>query len=173
MASLDDIKAKLPQLCPTSGLFVVHRASRNQCSLGGITVHAGSRLVRTSADFLADECGAATIEAVLWMPTFAFLLALIADTSLMFGAQAEVLRIVQDANRSMSIGRIMSEDDAETFIRARIDRLSPNATVTTSVTDGVIRTVVDLPSSDLTATGFFAGYATITLRVTAYQLSEA
>lgn len=132
-----------------------------------------TKFPRVLSRFLRGQDGSSTVESIIWIPVFVFLLGLIADTSLMFGNQAEVLRVVQDANRSLSLGRIMSTDEAETFITDRIARLSPNATVTTTVLGGVIHSVVDMPSSDLTATGFFSGFATITLRVQSYHLSEA
>lgn len=132
------------------------------------------RLRRGRAErFLRDEGGAATIEAVIWVPLFVFLFAIVADLSMMFGAKAEVLRIVQDANRSLSVGKFFTTAEAEQFVEARIGQLSPNADVTTTVNNGVILTTVDMPASDLTATGFIDGIANLTIRVRSHYLSEA
>ncbi len=128
---------------------------------------------RLAHRFLGDERGAATIEAVIWVPVFTFLLGMIADASLMFGAKAEVLRIVQDANRSLSVGKYFTIAEAEDFVTTRIAGISPNAVVTTTVIAGVVLTTVDMPSGDLTATGFFDGFAALTIRVQSHFLSEA
>ncbi len=132
-----------------------------------------SRVARSVGRFLRDRDGSATIEALIWVPVFTFLLGMIADASLMFGAKAEVLRVVQDANRSLSVGKFFTTAEAQDFVEERISEISPNATITTTVTSGVILTTVDMPSSDLTATGFFDGFAEITIRVQSHLLSEA
>jgi Flp pilus assembly protein TadG len=123
--------------------------------------------------FRQDDHGSATIEAVIWMPIFVLILCLVADAALIFGKQAQVMRVVQDANRAMSIGRIMNTADAQTYIRQRIATLSPNATVATVLQSGVIVTTVTMPSSDLTATGLISSFTSINVRVTAQQMSEA
>ena len=55
---------------------------------------------------LRAEEGSATVEVVLWIPFFLFLIALIADASLLFNRQAQMLRDVQNANRAYSVGRL-------------------------------------------------------------------
>ncbi len=128
---------------------------------------------RHARRFLKDDSGSATIEAVIWVPVFTILLGIVADASLMFGARAEVLRVVQDTNRGLSVGKFATSAQASAHVRSEIADISPNATVTTTVVSGVIQTVVDMPSSDLTATGFFSGFADVNVRVRAHQLSEA
>lgn len=122
--------------------------------------------------FWIAENGAATIEAVLWMPVFIFLFALLADTALVFGGQARVLRVVQDTNRAISIGRIRNSDDAEAAILAQIAPLSPNATAVTAVQNGVIISSVVIPLTDLTATSIVAAFDTVNLTVTAQHMAE-
>lgn len=128
---------------------------------------------KLNTDFLEGEAGSVTAEAVMWMPVFALLLGLIVDTSLMFGSQAEALRVVQDANRSLSVGRIMSVDDAEAYILSSINNMSPNASVETTVVNGVISSTLSMPAADITATGMFSGFNTLNVRVTAQHMSEA
>lgn len=123
--------------------------------------------------FLKEEQGSATIEAVIWTPIFVMILCFVADSALIFGKQAQVLRIVQDANRAMSIGRLMTAADAQAYIQSRISTLSPNATVSTNLQAGVIVTTVTMPSSDLTATGFISAFTTLNVQVTAQHMTEA
>ena len=123
--------------------------------------------------FGKEDHGSATIEAVIWMPVFVLILCLVADASLIFSKQAQVLRIVQDANRAYSVGRIMTTADAEAFILARIGELSPHATVRSTLQSGVIVSTVTMPSSDLTATSFVSPFSALNVTVTAQHMSEA
>lgn len=123
--------------------------------------------------FRSDESGSFTIEAVLWLPVFMFLFCLIADASLMFGKQAQVLRIVQDANRALSVGRIMTDTDAEAYIQQQMAAFSENAIITTTVVGGVISSTVEIPAGDLTATGLISSFDSLVLSVTAQHMSEA
>ena len=124
-------------------------------------------------DFLRKEDGSFTIEAVIWMPVFALLLALLADTSLIFGDEASVMKVVQDTNRSLSVGHFQTMADAETYLQNQIAPISPNATVTMSITNGIITTIVAMPTSDLTATGLVSAFSNATLYVKSTQMSEA
>lgn len=116
-----------------------------------------------------------SVEAVLWIPVFVTLLCLVADASLIFGRKAEVLRVVQDANRAMSVGRFRSDVETETFIKDRIVGLAPSAVIDTTydVPTGVIRTVVSIPSSDLTGGTPIGFLDSLTIEVVAEHLSEA
>ncbi|MBC7153699.1 MAG: pilus assembly protein [Rhodobacteraceae bacterium] len=116
--------------------------------------------------------GTATVEAVLWLPVFIFLFGLLADTALLFGSQSRVLRVVQDANRAMSIGRFTKADDTMAYIKDQIAGLSPNAIVSTVVEDGIIYTQVSIPASDVTATGIVTAFADLQVNVFAEHLSE-
>jgi hypothetical protein len=102
-----------------------------------------------------------------------FILALVADASMIYGAQAQALRITQDANRSMSIGRLRSTAETENFIRGYLVTLSPNAVITTTVDQGVITSRVVMPASDLSVTKMIPGFANIRIAVSAQHVSEA
>jgi Flp pilus assembly protein TadG len=104
--------------------------------------------------FCRDSYGGATIEAVLWFPVFVAILGLVADASIAFNRQALALRVVQDANRSMSVGRFTTiESRREDFIVERVRGFSPNATATTTVTAGIINSTVRLPAQDFAPSG--------------------
>jgi Flp pilus assembly protein TadG len=122
---------------------------------------------------IRNESGGATVEAVLWMPFFVFLFSLVVDASLVFGGQAEILRIVQDTNRGLSLGRYADIAAAKIHIETEIAELSPGAAVTVAVADGIITSFVVIPARDLTATGIFDGFADVNILVKAQHLSEA
>lgn len=122
--------------------------------------------------FCREDAGSGTIETVLWVPVFVLIIGLVADTSLIFGRQAEALRVVQDANRALSLGRISNVDAAEAYVLNAISEISPNATVETEIVDGIIITRLHMPASDLSATGVFATFNSITVDITSQFMSE-
>jgi len=105
--------------------------------------------------FRRDERGSATIEAVLWLPMFVIFFVMIADVSLVFFRQTEVLRVVQDANRALSVGRFSGPAETEEYVKTAIAPLTTRAQVTTTVNTGVIDTVALVPVEDLVAVGMF------------------
>ena len=125
------------------------------------------------SEFIRSEDGSYTAEAVIWTPVFALLLALLADTSLIFGDEALALREVQDTNRSLAIGHFLTLADAETYLQTQLSRFSPNATVSMSVSNSIITTVVTMPTRDLTATGLVSAFAHATVTIVATQMSES
>lgn len=119
------------------------------------------KFLRRSKKFRTNESGSATIEAVLWFPMFVLLLVMVADVSFVFFGQAQAMRILQDGNRAFSVGRITSESDTEVFVVSALASLTPNPTVTTSLSQGVITTIAEIPVSDLAKIGgfsFLSGY---------------
>lgn len=125
--------------------------------------------------FRKQEDGASTIEFVLWLPVFAMLFALVADTAMIMGGQAQVLRVVQDANRAMSIGRIRSAEGAQEMILTNIRDIAPSATVTTTFDQntGLISSRVLIPAADLTATGLVNSFSDFSVAVFAQHLAES
>lgn len=122
---------------------------------------------------LAREDGSATIEAVLWLPFFLLVFALTFDTAVLFFAETEAMRVVQDANRLASIGRLDDVTATETFVETALNTLSPNVDATSSVSaSGVISTVVTIPSSDLAMFGIFSQLREVTLSVSADHMLE-
>lgn len=128
---------------------------------------------RRDGSFLRDQAGSATIETVMWLPVIMFIFCMIADASLIFGKQAQVMRIVQDANRALSVGRLQSDAEVEAYIAQNIAWMTDSAVITTEVTDGVISSVVEIPAADMTATGFISAFTSLTVYVSAQHLSEA
>lgn len=106
--------------------------------------------------FLDDDDGAVTVAAVLWMPFFVIILTMVADLAMIFYGQARAQEIAENVNRSLSVGQYSSYAEAETAARTALSPLSPNVRATTTSEDFMIRTVVTLPTSDLSAVGFFS-----------------
>ena len=123
-------------------------------------------------DRLRSEAGSVSAEAVIWLPLFCLIIAMVADTSLVFLRQAEAIRVVQDANRELAIGLLTDEASTEAYIHAGLVNISPHATVTTTIINGIIQTRVQMPASDLTATHFFMPLEGISVDFSAEFLSE-
>ncbi|WP_281857916.1 TadE/TadG family type IV pilus assembly protein [Litoreibacter halocynthiae] len=122
--------------------------------------------------FLAED-GTATIEALLWIPIYGLLLTFIADVSMVFHNQAQVMRIIQDGNRQLSVGRLKTTEQTEDFIAAALAGFSDNASVSTNLSStGVINTSVMVPTEDLDSVGSWARLAEINLVVSAQHLIE-
>ena len=130
------------------------------------------KLHRPIARGLSDESGAATVEFVLWLPVMAAIFGLVVDTSIIFGDQSQILRVVQDVNRAVSIGRVRTSDDAEAMILAAIDHIAPNAVVETTLPDGIITSTVTIPVSDLSVTNLIDVFHDFNVTVSAQHLSE-
>ena len=130
------------------------------------------RIRRYLLTFGRSQDGAATVEAVLWTPVFLLLFGMVADTSIVFGRQAEILRIIQDSNRSLAVGAFQSVEQAENYIIEKVEVFSGNTTVDVAIVDGIISTSVSVPAADLTSTGLFDAINTLTITVGASQMSE-
>lgn len=122
--------------------------------------------------FLANDNGSATVEAVLWLPMFAMLLGLFADVSMIFNNQSRIMRVVQDANRDFSIGRLTSTGETENFVKTELDSLSPNARVHSSVIAGRVSTTVSLPVRDMQVVGIAGIFQATIMTVRADHVLE-
>ena len=89
---------------------------------------------------------------------------MIADVSMIFNGQARLLRIVQDANRALSVGRLHSTTETEDQIKTALAPLTTDPYVSTTIQNGVITTTASVPASSLDIIGWFAPL--LTARVT-------
>jgi len=108
-------------------------------------------LTRFAKRFSRDEGGSATVEAVIWIPFFFFILMLITDASLAFFARAQAFRAIEDGNRSFSVGSLSDRAATKSFIEARFDSLSPSATATVDYesTSRIITTQLKFPAREV------------------------
>ena len=125
--------------------------------------------------FTSNEDGSATVESVLWIPFFFVIFALIADVSLMFNAQANLTRLVQDANRAYSIGLLESDAQTEAYVLARVGpgKDDENTTVDTTVTNGVINTTVSVAAGHYMSIGLFDALTNVDIVVTSQHMMES
>lgn len=123
--------------------------------------------------FLRQENGTATVEFVIWLPVVMLVFAIIVDVSMIFGGEAQALRVVQDANRGLSVGYFQTIEAAEDFVLAQLEGLSSNATIDITVTNGVINSQLTMPASDLMSTGFYDNLLNMDVTVVAEFMSEA
>ena len=132
----------------------------------------GSRKGSLRCRFLRCEDGGATVEAVIWLPVFFLVLFLMVETALIFAGQSEALRVVQDANRNLSIGRFRSVNETEAYVEQRLSGLSPHVTAVSVVNAGIVTTTVTMPARDLQMSGFFGAVINANLSVSADHLLE-
>lgn len=131
-----------------------------------------SRLKSKVSDFLRNSDGSATIEFLLWMPILTTVICLSADTALFFGYKAAVLRIVDDANRAASIGRLRTADATKTYIKNKLGSFASNATISVTMSNGLVVTTVTIPTKDVTATGLLTTLKVSNLYVIGQHLLE-
>ena len=122
--------------------------------------------------FWKDERGTATVEFVICVPVFVMLLGLVVDTSLVFAGEEQALRVVQDANRSFSIGRIKTISETQTMIVDGLKSMSPGVTAVTVVNAGVITSTATMPAQELSSFGILNVYGSTKVKVTAQHMSE-
>lgn len=127
----------------------------------------------TPGRFRRDESGTATVEAVLWLPIFLILFGLMIDVGMIFNGQSKVLRVVQDANRNFSIGRLKTETEVEDFIDSELARhdISTNSTVA-SESSSVVVTTVTVPASQFQLLGYFTSLLELEIEVRSAHILE-
>lgn len=122
--------------------------------------------------FSRDESGSATVEFVLWLPMVLLAFGLTVDASMIFHSQSQVLRIVQDANRSASIGRLQTASEAESYVETRLRKASSAANATSTINGGIITTTVTYPARDFQVLGFFQQFNDLQITVNSEHLIE-
>lgn len=106
-------------------------------------------LHRKAGAFWRSEEGSYTIEFVIWFPIFVVVLALMANVSMYFFNESQILRVVQDGNRAYAQGRLLSEADNVAYVTQKLGYLNLSPTITSVETGGVIRTTVSFPATQL------------------------
>ena len=125
--------------------------------------------------FRRKEDGTATVEAVLWFPIFIAVFGLMVDSAMIFHGQSKVLRVVQDANRKLSIKSLATDAEAEAYITAQLApiHVTPSRTETLSdMTTGVISTLVVVPAREFQILGYFSALTNLEVPVTAQHMRE-
>lgn len=117
-----------------------HRNRASGCSLRSGRQRRPSLLRRVAGAFCSNEAGNATIEFVIWVPAFSFLLMFFLDIGLYFATRAEMMRVTQEAARYISVGALQPEAAADYMKRAMLGEkytvdvtTSPEITISTSI----------------------------------------
>lgn len=127
----------------------------------------------TIRTFLCSEDGTVAVDFALWLPVILLTFGIIADTSLIFGTKAQILRVIQDANRAASVGKFRTTAETVAYITTHIAGLAPTATITSVVTSGIVSSTVTVPARDLDATGLLVGIISFTVTISAQHMLEA
>lgn len=128
--------------------------------------------VASARSFGSRQSGAVTVEAALWLPFFLLFTFGIGQLGLIFYGQARMLEVAQDANRSLSVGEFLSEQEAEDWIEASLARLSPDARAEATVNGRIITTSVRAPARQLGGVIIFAPLTGFEVEVVAQQVME-
>ena len=99
-----------------------------------------------------DESGSATIEAILWLPMFFYILALSVDVTMVFHSYSRIIRAVEDVNRGLSVGRIKTIDEGKQRIKNDLANYKGVQT-DIKIIDNVVVTNVSVPVTSLAFLG--------------------
>lgn len=136
--------------------------------------HQLLRKFRRPRAFMRRQDGSATVEAVLWMPIFMVVFAFMVDTSMVFNGQSKVLRVIQDANRNMSVGRFTTNAEVENYINTELGKFNVVPTMTqTQSNSAVVLTAVTVPVGQLQIIGLFSAIFNLEVDVTAGHLLDS
>lgn len=123
--------------------------------------------------FIRSEDGNYTIETLIWLPIYVFILFLILNVSMIFFTQSQLLRVVQDSNRSFSVGRMTTLTAVEQYVIEKIAYLGATPTVTSQLVDGIIYTDLRMQATDLIPFSILHKFfAETTISVSAQQVVE-
>lgn len=123
--------------------------------------------------FCKDEVGSATIETVIWLPIFAIVLAIIMNVSMVFFAESQLTRIVQDGNRAFSLGRLADNVAVQDYILAQLTHFDADFSVSTKIADGFVRTDLEAPAGHLMPLNLARrAFDSVKIRVSAQHIVE-
>lgn len=127
----------------------------------------------TGLGFWNDEEGSATIETVIWIPIFMFILALIINVSIVFFTESQILRVVQDGNRAFSLGRFEKVEEVEEYVLERLSYLDASLDIETVIASGQITTKLTAPATELMPFRFMSGvFDNVRVGVSAQHIVE-
>jgi Flp pilus assembly protein TadG len=134
--------------------------------------HAVASLRRRTSHFRSDESGTATIEAMLWLPLFFALILVVMDASMAFNAQTRAMRIVQDTNRALAVGRIADVAQARMVMLSSVAKISPGAAAASTISNGIVTSSIRMPIEDLTMFGRIHRISGVQVYATSQQMVE-
>lgn len=143
---------------------------------GSVAQDRPSALGRRARRFARDEGGAVTVEALLWIPFFFWIVMLITDASLAFFAKAEAFRIVQNGNRLYSISADVADTEAEleAWVESAYSGQSTRAAADTTFPSSgtVVQTAMTVPLVDVMLFNVFGASDSWTMTVNSQHYIE-
>jgi Flp pilus assembly protein TadG len=132
------------------------------------------RFSRAANAFGRRETGSTSVEAAIWVPFFILFAFGIGQLGLILYGQGRVLRVAEEATRSLAVGEFATDIQAEDWIRAQLAQVSNNvqADAFLDPNGAVIRTVVRVPARDLGGFGIFSSLTGFDVVVRAQQVWE-
>lgn len=132
------------------------------------------RLSGRTSDFRREEDGAtASIEFCFWALTWSVVFTALVDISTIFHGQNEIMRVVQDANRQMSIQRLKDDAAVKSYIETRLDAAGIKAkSVDVQSNNAVVATSVTV-NSDQWSFGMMKRVASFDIEVTQAHIRES
>jgi len=122
--------------------------------------------------YRTSEEGSATIETLIWIPVFIWVLVMIINASLVLYQKNLTFRIVQDANRILSTGYMQTSAETQSYIANRIATFAPAATVLTAIDNGVVTSDVSYQVANLFMPHVVEDMLNITINVSAQHFME-
>ena len=118
------------------------------------------------ASFVRDERGSATLEMLLWLPLFFFLLLLTVDASIVYWRHGEMWNAARDLARAVASNLQQTNQTAiDSFIAARYANTpfadSSNWNVQVSVASGDVTVIVQKANGTLSGIGIIEGIMTV------------
>jgi Flp pilus assembly protein TadG len=107
-----------------------------------------SLIARKMRQFSRNETGVVTIEFVMWMPAFGFMLAFIVDFSFIFMTNASMWDTARDAARRIALQK-MTVDQAEQYVLASL--FTPSSNFKVEAIENAEEVTVTTPITDATA----------------------
>ncbi|WP_407492187.1 TadE/TadG family type IV pilus assembly protein [Pseudooceanicola sp. MF1-13] len=122
--------------------------------------------------FRTSEEGSATIETLIWLPVFIWVLVMIINVSFILFEKNQAFRIVQDANRVLSTGYMLTTAETEAYIASRLADIAPDAVVATSINDGIVTSNVSYQVSQVFMPNIVAGMVNTQVSISAQHFME-
>lgn len=133
-----------------------------------------SKTHRMFRRFRHSERGSVSAEAVLWFGGMVIVSAFMVDAANIFHTQSTVLRVMQDGNRNLSIGRLLTAEETESYIEARLAAISTRAQATSTInaSGDIVTTSVKMPAADAQLIGLFGSLNGAEITVSSKHLIE-
>ncbi|MBL4808092.1 MAG: pilus assembly protein [Rhodobacteraceae bacterium] len=96
----------------------------------------------------SDERGSVTIEFVLWVPVFVFILALTIDSSMIFVTQSNMWSVTRDTTRHMSTG-LYTDGEAEVYASRLVEKWGQTPSISTTSDSQFVSVSMSIPISEV------------------------